>query len=38
LERQPPADDLAGAVDAALRAARLVALADDPSAEIAHLL
>lgn len=37
-ERQDPADDLAVAVDAALRAARVVALADDPSAEIAHLL
>jgi uncharacterized Zn finger protein len=37
-ERQDPADDLAVAVDAALRAARVVALADDPSAEITHLL
>ena len=31
-------DDLAVAMDAALRAARVVALADDPGAEIAHLL
>jgi len=32
------ADDLAVALDAALRAARVVALADDPGAEILHLL
>jgi uncharacterized Zn finger protein len=32
------ADDLSVAVDAALRAARVIALADDPSAEITHLL
>ncbi len=31
-------DDLATAMDAAIRAARVVALADDPVAEIAHLL
>jgi uncharacterized Zn finger protein len=31
-------DDLAVAVDAAARAARVLALADDPTAEIAHLL
>jgi uncharacterized Zn finger protein len=31
-------DDLAAAMDATVRAARVVALADDPSAEIAHLL
>jgi len=30
--------DLAAAVDAAVRAARVVALADDPSAEITHLV
>jgi uncharacterized Zn finger protein len=34
----PPADDLAVALDAALRAARVVALSDDPGAEITHLL
>jgi uncharacterized Zn finger protein len=34
----PAADDLAVAMDAALRAARFVALAEDPAAEIAHLL
>jgi len=32
------ADDLAVALDAALRAARVLALADDPGAEILHLL
>jgi uncharacterized Zn finger protein len=32
------AGDLAAAVDAAVRAARVLALADDPSAEITHLL
>ena len=32
------AGDLAAAVDAAVRAARFVALADDPSAEITHLV
>jgi len=31
-------DDLALAMDAAVRAARVVALADDPSADIEHLL
>jgi uncharacterized Zn finger protein len=31
-------DDLAVAMDAALRAARILALADDPAAEISHLL
>jgi uncharacterized Zn finger protein len=31
-------DDLAVAMDAAVRAARVVALADDPSAEITHLI
>ena len=31
-------DDLAVAVDAAVRAARVVALADDPSSEITHML
>ncbi len=31
-------DDLAAAVDAAARAARVVALADDPGAEITHLV
>jgi len=31
-------DDLAAAADAAARAARVLALADDPGAEIAHLL
>jgi uncharacterized Zn finger protein len=31
-------DDLAVAMDAAIRAARVLALADDPTAEIAHLL
>jgi uncharacterized Zn finger protein len=31
-------DDLAAAVDAAVRAARVVALADDPAAEIRHLI
>jgi hypothetical protein len=30
--------DLAAAVDAAVRAARVLALADDPSAEITHLV
>lgn len=34
----PVADDLAVAMDAAARAARVIALADDPSAEITHLL
>jgi hypothetical protein len=33
-----PEDDLAVALDAALRSARIVALADDPGAEISHLL
>jgi uncharacterized Zn finger protein len=32
------ADDLAVAMDAAVRAARVVALADDAAAEITHLL
>ena len=31
-------DDLAVAMDAAVRAARVVSLADDPTAEIDHLL
>jgi uncharacterized Zn finger protein len=31
-------DDLAAAMDAAVRAARIVALADDPASGIAHLL
>ena len=31
-------DDLAVALDAALRAARVIALSDAPSAEITHLL
>jgi uncharacterized Zn finger protein len=34
----PVDDDLAVALDAALRAARVVALADEPGAEITHLL
>jgi hypothetical protein len=34
----PESDDLATALDAAVRAARVVALADDPAAEIQHLL
>jgi uncharacterized Zn finger protein len=34
----PSADDLAVALDAALRAARIVALVDEPGAEILHLL
>jgi uncharacterized Zn finger protein len=34
----PSADDLAVALDAALRAARVLALSDDPAAEISHLL
>jgi uncharacterized Zn finger protein len=34
----PEPDDLATALDAAVRAARVVALADDPAAEIQHLL
>jgi uncharacterized Zn finger protein len=33
-----PSDDLAVAMDAAVRAARVVALADDPTADIQHLL
>jgi uncharacterized Zn finger protein len=33
-----PVDDLSTALDAALRAARVLALADDPSAEIGHLI
>jgi uncharacterized Zn finger protein len=37
-ETEAPSDDLAVAMDAAVRAARIVALADDPGAEIAHLL
>ncbi|HEY3529894.1 MAG TPA: hypothetical protein VGK78_12160 [Nocardioides sp.] len=37
-EPDVPSDDLAVAMDAAVRAARVVALADDPAAEIAHLL
>jgi uncharacterized Zn finger protein len=37
-ESDPLADDLAVAMDAAVRAARVVALAEDPAAEIIHLL
>jgi hypothetical protein len=39
-ERRPDPldDDLAAAMDAAVRAARIVALADDPDVEIAHLV
>jgi uncharacterized Zn finger protein len=37
-EPDPLSDDLALAMDAAVRAARVVALADDPAAEIEHLL
>jgi uncharacterized Zn finger protein len=37
-ESDPLADDLAVAMDAAVRAARVIALADDPAAEITHLL
>jgi uncharacterized Zn finger protein len=37
-EPDPLSDDLARAMDAAMRAARVVALADDPAAEIGHLL
>ena len=37
-EQDPLSDDLALAMDAAVRAARVVALADDPAAEIGHLL
>jgi uncharacterized Zn finger protein len=33
-----PAGDLAAAMDAAVRAARVLALADDPTAEITHLV
>jgi uncharacterized Zn finger protein len=33
-----PDDDLAVALDAAVRAARVIALSDDPAAEITHLL
>jgi uncharacterized Zn finger protein len=36
--REGDPDDLAVALDAAVRAARIVALADDPAAEIGHLL
>jgi uncharacterized Zn finger protein len=35
---EPATDDLAVAMDAADRAARILALADDPGAEITHLL
>jgi uncharacterized Zn finger protein len=38
LQSAPGSDDLSVALDAALRAARILALADDPSAEITHLL
>ena len=34
----PAADDLAVAMDAAIRAARVLALSDDTAAEITHLL
>ena len=37
-EPDPLSDDLALAMDAVVRAARVVALADDPAAEIEHLL
>ena len=37
-QREAVSDDLAVAMDAAVRAARILALADDPTAEIAHLL
>jgi uncharacterized Zn finger protein len=37
-DRTELAGDLAAAMDAAVRAARVLALADDPSAEIAHLV
>jgi uncharacterized Zn finger protein len=36
--RDPRPDDLAVAMDAATRAARVLALADDPTTEITHLL
>jgi uncharacterized Zn finger protein len=35
---EPDEPDLAAAMDAAVRAARIIALADDPDAEIGHLL
>jgi uncharacterized Zn finger protein len=38
LEPTAGSDDLAVAMDAAVRAARVVALAEDPAAEIAHLI
>ncbi len=38
LEPAAGSDDLAVAMDAAVRAARVVALAEDPAAEIAHLI
>jgi uncharacterized Zn finger protein len=37
-QEAPGDDDLAVAMDAAVRAARVLALADDPAAEIGHLL
>jgi uncharacterized Zn finger protein len=37
-DRSDPAGDLAAAMDAAVRAARVLALADDPAAEIGHLV
>ena len=37
-DRSEPAGDLAAAMDAAVRAARVLALADDPTAEIGHLV
>jgi uncharacterized Zn finger protein len=37
-DRYEPAGDLAAAMDAAVRAARVLALADDPTAEIGHLV
>ena len=37
-EPEPESDDIAVAMDAAIRAARVVALLDDPAAEIQHLL
>jgi uncharacterized Zn finger protein len=35
---EPDEPDLAAAMDAAVRAARILALADDPDADIGHLL
>ena len=37
-EPEDGADDLAVAIDAALRAARVMSLVDDPAADLDHLL